>query len=788
MKTNRFLSLLLSVLLLGRMSMMAWASTEHTNIIHMASAVGDCANPGRREYWHCDDEGCGKYFADAELTQEISLSETFTQPPAPHSYGDDGLCAVCGDEKKSLTFVKYDQRSYSSGLDGMLFVFVAFHEGKAYAMGNRTLPDGSREAVPLSVKETGAIDADSEMAEFFAFDYDGAAFCPDGGYMTAADGKIWVYDEERQGEVGLPGGIQFSVENQQEASGCLWWYTPSGDDKYIVFDAETLTFRPCATASDGIVRYIQLCAHENISHTPAVEPACTQQGTEEYWYCADCSSFYQNHNFEMPVQPEEAGGWVTAQSFTTPALGHSYDAGGVCQHCGMMRPVYSQISTLEAFDALSEDASYILVIKDGDKTYAAFLPDYNNFKNPCDIDSDGDGIVDALQMDANGNAIPDCIEILFLDWCNCDMDGDGDIDDGDYRFFIADFVGSEVTGMEAYKLFLEYNYWDVSMIYESRFLDVPNFVEVTMAADGTTTLTDEGAMEFQMMAAGVWGGAPYSEEGLEHFGILDSERICAAWIPNYWIGNTGTLGYYGEGHFASQNRTYGDGERPGIQDHKNWKISFNVDGSVCMVATWENYSNSGALQMVKYADEQGNEKTTLVGLPEWLWKDSTIMENRTDRLSVYLYASEPVYGHIHSWDAGVQNKAPTCTEEGRITYTCTDCGESDTRQIPATGEHTFGQWEVITEPTAKESGLRQRVCQHCGHTQQESIEPLGVLLGDVNGDGKVNARDARTLLRFLAGLVGEEEVDLTAADLNADGRVNVRDARAILRQIAGLKE
>ena len=72
------------------------------------------------------------------------------------------------------------------------------------------------------------------------------------------------------------------------------------------------------------------------------------------------------------------------------------------------------------------------------------------------------------------------------------------------------------------------------------------------------------------------------------------------------------------------------------------------------------------------------------------------------------------------------------------------------------------------------------VCEHCGGTEAST------LLGDVNCDGKVNARDARALLRHIAGLTEENEIDLAAADYNGDGKVNARDARAMLRAIAGL--
>ncbi len=60
-----------------------------------------------------------------------------------------------------------------------------------------------------------------------------------------------------------------------------------------------------------------------------------------------------------------------------------------------------------------------------------------------------------------------------------------------------------------------------------------------------------------------------------------------------------------------------------------------------------------------------------------------------------------------------------------------------------------------------------------------------VLLGDVNSDGRINARDARALMRYIAGATEDANIDLVAADLNGDGRVNARDARALLRAIAG---
>jgi hypothetical protein len=79
------------------------------------------------------------------------------------------------------------------------------------------------------------------------------------------------------------------------------------------------------------------------------------------------------------------------------------------------------------------------------------------------------------------------------------------------------------------------------------------------------------------------------------------------------------------------------------------------------------------------------------------------------------------------------------------------------------------------------------VCVHCGAEEENQGPEEPVTVGDVNGDGRINARDARTLLRLVAGLTNEGEANEAAADVNNDGRVNARDARTLLRQIAGLE-
>ncbi len=60
-----------------------------------------------------------------------------------------------------------------------------------------------------------------------------------------------------------------------------------------------------------------------------------------------------------------------------------------------------------------------------------------------------------------------------------------------------------------------------------------------------------------------------------------------------------------------------------------------------------------------------------------------------------------------------------------------------------------------------------------------------VILGDVDGDGKISAADARLILRASVGL---EEIDANIADIDGDGKVTAADARLALRKSVGLNE
>lgn len=62
----------------------------------------------------------------------------------------------------------------------------------------------------------------------------------------------------------------------------------------------------------------------------------------------------------------------------------------------------------------------------------------------------------------------------------------------------------------------------------------------------------------------------------------------------------------------------------------------------------------------------------------------------------------------------------------------------------------------------------------------------GLVLGDADLSGTVNVKDATTVQKHSASLIGLTGDALVCADANRDGVVNVKDATAIQKYVAGI--
>ncbi|MGN0180771.1 MAG: dockerin type I repeat-containing protein, partial [Monoglobaceae bacterium] len=100
------------------------------------------------------------------------------------------------------------------------------------------------------------------------------------------------------------------------------------------------------------------------------------------------------------------------------------------------------------------------------------------------------------------------------------------------------------------------------------------------------------------------------------------------------------------------------------------------------------------------------------------------------------------------------------------------------------GEHTFGEWVIMIEPTEIATGIKERVCTVCGYkeTEEIAIVPPTFIYGDLNGDNKVNLLDLIALRKHLAKW--SVDIKLTAADCNGDGNVNLLDLILMRKYLA----
>ena len=87
----------------------------------------------------------------------------------------------------------------------------------------------------------------------------------------------------------------------------------------------------------------------------------------------------------------------------------------------------------------------------------------------------------------------------------------------------------------------------------------------------------------------------------------------------------------------------------------------------------------------------------------------------------------------HTWDNGKVTTEPTEKDPGVMTYTCVICGMTKTSPIPATGEHTFVFTKNIA-PTCTAEGYDLYTCSGCGATEKRNVKPA---LGHKWDSGKV---------------------------------------------------
>lgn len=118
-------------------------------------------------------------------------------------------------------------------------------------------------------------------------------------------------------------------------------------------------------------------------------------------------------------------------------------------------------------------------------------------------------------------------------------------------------------------------------------------------------------------------------------------------------------------------------------------------------------------------------KSTAITSKKPIPKMAIIIGTVVASIAIVLLLILVVFKHEHTWSQWEIITEATCTAEGSKIRYCIgkNCDESERATIPAKG-HSFGQWTTTKEKTCTENGIKERTCS-CGEKETETIYSSG---------------------------------------------------------------
>ena len=287
------------------------------------------------------------------------------------------------------------------------------------------------------------------------------------------------------------------------------------------------------------------------------------------------------------------------------------------------------------------------------------------------------------------------------------------------------------------------------------------------------------------------------------YGNADTEKPTISYIGNEseQIVNNKTVYTSGTNTFVAK---YSDVSNSFMTDIDYTSVKMHIDGidvtEKCYIDTrndkisLQNYSLDDGLHNIRIdvADMTGNKESqtrfftiNTTPAPETTKPQVTT----TEKVTVVITTEKPT--------TPATEKATTAATSERTTIPATETTTAKKMTTAAVEDNTT---TAVTESSTSSQSIIPMASVpaspvtsvHDSTTLTEKTTSTSVentfIAGDINGDNKITASDARFALRIAAKLDIITDISvLTAADINNDGRITASDARIILRKAAKLE-